>query len=87
MNKPGMDDSEKQFNRTGYAHIAFSVGSKEKVDSTTSWPAFCAPFEKASTRAFVFPFECGLPFRIKIFMFISSLSVFCNWVLVTMVTV
>ena len=29
------DDPEKQFNRTGYAHIAFSVGSKEKVDAMT----------------------------------------------------
>ena len=32
MNKPGMDDPEKHLNRTGYAHIAFSVGSTEKVD-------------------------------------------------------
>ena len=35
MNKPGMDDPEKHLNRTGYAHIAFSVGSKEKVDALT----------------------------------------------------
>ena len=35
MNKPGMDDPEKQLNRTGYAHLAFSVGSKEKVDNLT----------------------------------------------------
>ena len=35
MNKPGMDDTEKYLNRTGYAHIAFSVGSKEKVDALT----------------------------------------------------
>ena len=35
MNKPGMDDPEKHLNRTGYAHIAFSVGSKEKVDELT----------------------------------------------------
>ncbi|MBR5419837.1 MAG: VOC family protein [Lachnospiraceae bacterium] len=35
MNKPGLDDTEKPLNRTGYAHIAFSVGSKEKVDEMT----------------------------------------------------
>ena len=35
MNKPKMDDLEKPLNRTGYAHIAFSVGSKEKVDVLT----------------------------------------------------
>ncbi|MEY8427991.1 VOC family protein [Lachnospiraceae bacterium 46-15] len=35
MNKPGMLDSEKNLARTGYIHIAFSVGSKEKVDSLT----------------------------------------------------
>ena len=32
MNKPVMDDFEKSINRTGFMHIAFSVGSKEKVD-------------------------------------------------------
>ena len=36
MNKPGMEDMEKPLNRTGYAHIAFSVGSKEKVDEITA---------------------------------------------------
>ena len=36
MTKPGLDDREKPLNRTGYAHIAFSVGSKEKVDSLTA---------------------------------------------------
>lgn len=35
MNKPLMDDSFKKSNRTGYAHIAFSVGSVEKVDKLT----------------------------------------------------
>ena len=35
MNKPEMEDMEKPLNRTGYAHIAFSVGSKEKVDELT----------------------------------------------------
>lgn len=36
MNKPGLDDPEKSLNRTGYIHIAFSVGSREKVDETTA---------------------------------------------------
>ena len=35
MTTPGRDDTEKTLNRTGYAHIAFSVGSKEKVDDLT----------------------------------------------------
>ena len=35
MTKPEMADSEKALNRTGYAHIAFSLGSKEKVDQMT----------------------------------------------------
>lgn len=35
MKKPGMEDLEKPLNRTGYAHIAFSVGSKERVDELT----------------------------------------------------
>ena len=35
MTKPGMIDPEKPLNRTGYAHIAFSVGSREKVDELT----------------------------------------------------
>ena len=32
MNKPGLSDLDKPLNRTGYIHIAFSVGSKEAVD-------------------------------------------------------
>ena len=36
MNKPEMPDFPKEFARTGYAHIAFSVGSKEKVDALTA---------------------------------------------------
>lgn len=36
MTRPGMTDQEKTLNRTGYAHIAFRVGSKEKVDSLTA---------------------------------------------------
>ena len=35
MHKPEMSDNEKHLNRTGYAHVAFSLGSKEKVDSLT----------------------------------------------------
>lgn len=35
MTKPGMDDQEKTITRTGYAHIAFSVGSKQRVDELT----------------------------------------------------
>ena len=36
MNKPGMSDEPKPAARTGYAHIAFSVGSQEKVDALTA---------------------------------------------------
>lgn len=36
MNKPKMDNLAKPLNRTGYAHIAFSVGSEEAVDLLTS---------------------------------------------------
>ena len=36
MNKPNMADDNKDLNRTGYAHIAFSLGSKEKVDELTA---------------------------------------------------
>ena len=35
MNKPDMEDDEKGRNRTGFIHVAFSVGSKEKVDELT----------------------------------------------------
>ncbi len=35
MNKPEMSDCEKQLNRTGYSHIAFSVGSAVEVDRLT----------------------------------------------------
>ena len=35
MTKPGLIDLEKPLNRTGYVHIAFSVGSQEKVDELT----------------------------------------------------
>lgn len=35
MNKPEMVDQAKPLNRTGYAHIAFSVGSWARVDALT----------------------------------------------------
>ena len=35
MNKPDMEDVKKTLNWTGLIHIAFSVGSKEKVDELT----------------------------------------------------
>ncbi|HOK43148.1 MAG TPA: VOC family protein [Thermoclostridium caenicola] len=35
MNKPGMTDDKKGLARTGYAHIAFSVGSRDAVDALT----------------------------------------------------
>lgn len=35
MNKPHMENSPKTLNRTGFIHIAFSVGSKEKVNTLT----------------------------------------------------
>lgn len=35
MNKPKMDDLQKPLNCTGYAHIAFSVGCREKVNAVT----------------------------------------------------
>lgn len=36
MTKSNMEDSEKSLTRTGYVHLAFSVGSKENVDSLTA---------------------------------------------------
>lgn len=35
MTKPKMEDAEKTMNRTGFAHIAFSVGNREAVDALT----------------------------------------------------
>lgn len=35
MNRPDMTDEEKGLQRTGYIHLAFSVGSKERVDELT----------------------------------------------------
>ncbi|MFS0781317.1 VOC family protein [Bacillus sp. 1P06AnD] len=35
MKRPEMDSPEKTVTRTGFIHIAFSVGSKEKVDTLT----------------------------------------------------
>jgi len=36
MNKPVMTDDKKSLARTGFIHVAFSVGSKEAVDSITA---------------------------------------------------
>lgn len=36
MNKPEMPDFPMELARTGYAHLAFSVGSKEAVDALTA---------------------------------------------------
>lgn len=36
MHKPEITDDAKALNRMGYAHIAFSVGSKEKVEELTA---------------------------------------------------
>ena len=35
MTKPGVDDAKKKVDRIGYVHVAFSVGTKEKVDELT----------------------------------------------------
>ena len=35
MTRPNMKDPDKSMNRTGYIHIAFSVGSKEAVNALT----------------------------------------------------
>ncbi|NUU59912.1 VOC family protein [Paenibacillus agri] len=35
MSKPNMTDENKELLRTGFTHLAFSVGSKEKVDILT----------------------------------------------------
>lgn len=36
MTRPQLADMEKVRERTGYAHLAFSVGSKERVDALTA---------------------------------------------------
>lgn len=36
MNKPRMDNPEKSLVRTGFIHIAFSLGSKAAVDGLTA---------------------------------------------------
>lgn len=35
MQRPGMEDSEKTLARTGYIHLAFSLGSQKAVDELT----------------------------------------------------
>ncbi len=36
MTRPGMDDPAKSFARTGYAHVAFGLGSAQAVDELTA---------------------------------------------------
>lgn len=36
MSKPNVSDDDKSLTKTGYAHLAFSVGSRERVDRFTS---------------------------------------------------
>lgn len=36
MNRPDMEDAPKPAYRTGYVHIAFSAGSRTKVDELTA---------------------------------------------------
>lgn len=36
MNKPDLIDANKALNHTGYAHLAFSAGSRECVDALTN---------------------------------------------------
>ena len=36
MHKPAMENVDKSLARTGYIHIAFSVGSRERVDEPTA---------------------------------------------------
>ncbi len=36
MNKADMSDDKKSIARTGFIHVAFSVGSKEKVNKLTA---------------------------------------------------
>ena len=42
MNKPDMEDMKKTLNRTGLIHIAFSVGSKEKLEEA-GYPVVSGP--------------------------------------------
>ena len=37
MNKPEMSDIEKPVNRTGYIHVASSVGSRHKLNELTNF--------------------------------------------------
>lgn len=36
MTRPGLEDIEKSTMRTGYTHLAFTLGSKEAVDELTA---------------------------------------------------
>lgn len=44
MTKPGVADDDKEKERTGYDHLAFSVGSRERVDELTK-ELKCAGYE------------------------------------------
>ena len=35
MTRPNLEDPDKSLNRTGYIHLAFSVGSREAVNALT----------------------------------------------------
>lgn len=57
MNRPDLENAEKTLQRAGYIHIAFSVGSKERVDSLTAqlkqdgYQVISGPRTTAITRA------------------------------------
>lgn len=36
MQRPGMEDEHKGLNRTGFIHLAFSLGSREAVDALSA---------------------------------------------------
>ncbi len=36
MNRPDLQDDKKNLQRTGFIHVAFSVGSKSRVDELTA---------------------------------------------------
>lgn len=36
MSRPGMEDADKTLQRTGYIHIAFKVGTKQRVNELTA---------------------------------------------------
>ena len=54
MHKPEMPDQPKELSRTGYAHIAFRVGSREKVDALTAELKFALSFDPVRILFFIF---------------------------------